>query len=62
MKYSPEVYLAMRDGGLSNRRIGELLGVDEATVRRSLKRYKPARRAKRTVRDVLNELAGLLDA
>lgn len=58
-KYDPEVYVAMRRGGLSNRRIAALLGVNESTVRRAVaERYveKP-----RTVSGLLVELADLLN-
>jgi transposase len=61
--YQPEVYVAMRRGKLSNRRIAQLLGVNEATVRRGLKKWGwPINDDPRTVRVVLNELADLLDA
>lgn len=58
-RYSPVVYRAMRDGGLSNRKIAELLDVDEATVRRGLKGWRPR---KLTTRELLMELADRLDA
>lgn len=40
-KFSPTVYFALMREGLTHRRIGELLGVDEASVRRGLKGPAP---------------------
>jgi hypothetical protein len=61
--YDPEVFVAMRRGKLSNRRIAQLLGVNESTVRRGLKKWGwPINDDPRTVRVVLAELADLLDA
>lgn len=60
MRYEPAVYVAMRDGGLSNRKIAAYLDVDEATVRRGLARVSYAERQP-TVRTVLAQLAELLE-
>jgi hypothetical protein len=35
-KFSPEVYAALRDAGMTNRQMARELGVNEASVRRGL--------------------------
>lgn len=42
-KFSPAVYAAMRDAGMSNREIARELEVNEASVRRGLKKAPPPR-------------------
>jgi DNA-binding CsgD family transcriptional regulator len=59
-RYHPDLFVAASRGGLSNRRIADLLGIDEATVRRGLKKVMLVTEP-RTVRLVLAELADLLD-
>jgi DNA-binding transcriptional regulator LsrR (DeoR family) len=59
-RHHPEVYVAMKSWGLSNRRIADHLGVDEATVRRGLKKAAPVA-PKRGIHEVLAELADLLE-
>lgn len=51
-KFSPDVYTALRDAGMSNRQIGKELDVNEASVRRGLK-DAPASRPKTTRRVLL---------
>jgi transposase len=58
-KYAPEVFVAMRRGGLSNRRIAALLGVNESTVRRGLAKASTFT-TNRTVSTVLRELADMV--
>jgi hypothetical protein len=54
------VYVALRDGGFSNRAIANLLGVNERSVRRGLESvdYEAPSR----VRELLTELAGVIEA
>lgn len=59
-KYEPAVFVAMRDGGLTNRKIATYLGINEATVRRGLTRVNYEARQP-TVRTVLLDLAELLE-
>jgi transposase len=40
-KFDTDVYGALHEQGLSNREIAAKLGVDEASVRRGLKKYTP---------------------
>ena len=61
--YEPEVYVAMARGKLSNRRIADLLGVNESSVRRGLKKWGwPVNNDPRTIAAVMSELAELLEA
>ena len=56
-RYDPAIYRALKDLGLSNRKIAAQLGVDERSVRRGLDGYTPSR-----LRKLLLELANELDA
>lgn len=58
-KVDPRAYTALRDQGFSNREIGALLRVDEASVRRGLRSrgYRPPSR----LRELLLEMADVLD-
>ena len=55
VKHSPEVYIALASKGQSNRAIGNLLNVDEATVRRSLQKAGYSR--DRIPEDVVDRLS-----
>jgi transposase len=41
LKYDRAVYRALLDSGMSRREIAKHLGVNESSVRRSLKGYEP---------------------
>lgn len=43
-KYDRAVHRAMKEAGHSNREIARILEVNEASVRRALKGYKPAQK------------------
>lgn len=57
-KFEATVYVALKDRGLSNRQIAGLLHVDEASVRRGLRGYKPRGRT----HELLLELGDLIEA
>jgi hypothetical protein len=56
-KFSPSVYAALRDYGLSNRVIARELGVNESSVRRGLKSAPPSPKARGKVTVLIYEQA-----
>lgn len=60
-KFEPEVYVILRNTGLPNTKIAEMLGVSEAAVRRGLKRagYLPPEQSR--LRELFAELGDILE-
>jgi hypothetical protein len=60
-KFPPRVYVALRNDGFSNREIAELLGINEASVRRGLKTvsYEAPSRVRRLLTDLADEIETL---
>jgi predicted transcriptional regulator len=50
-RFEPEVYVALRSRRYSNREIARLLDVDEASVRRGLKKHAELLRERKRQRD-----------
>ena len=60
-QYPPELFATLRDARWSNYRIARALGVSEASVRRGLKRAEYVPTEPSRVKELLVELADLLE-